>query len=137
MIYFTCFTCRCIQCTNGVYPDQSAVEIQYAAVYTEGILPSIQCTWQGWHIGSRYANPGTWSIYCQFSIPYTAVYCRPRGVYIQCILQLYFPILNLYCTSVWGPRIQFNDYIDEGSKNFETIQSKDFDPVAHIIMAQD
>ncbi len=25
-------------------PDRSEVEIQYAAVYTEGILPSIQCT---------------------------------------------------------------------------------------------
>ncbi len=45
--------------TACLHPDRSAVEIQYAAVYTEGILPSIQCTC---------------SIYCQFSIPYTAAF---------------------------------------------------------------
>ncbi len=30
----------------------------------------------------------------------SSIYCRPRGVYIQCILQLYFHTLYLYCTSV-------------------------------------
>ncbi len=41
---------------------QTEVEIQYAAVYTECILPLIQCTC---------------SIYCQFSLPYTAAFRVP------------------------------------------------------------
>ncbi len=43
------------------YPDRSAVEIQYAAVFTESILPPIQCTC---------------SIYCQFSIQGMSSDCR-------------------------------------------------------------
>ena len=57
-------------------PDRSAVDIQYAAVYTEGILPSIQCTC---------------SIYWQFSITYTAAFRVP------CI----YTAGNLICKSLY------------------------------------
>ncbi len=62
-------------------PDQSAVEIQYAAVYTEGILPSIQCTC---------------SIYCQISISYTAVF----RVNLQYILQTSWSVHSVYTATI-------------------------------------
>ncbi len=71
--------------------DRSAVEIQYAAVYTESILPSIQCTW---------------SIYCQFSTAHTlqhsssipAVYSCTADL-VECTFSVYCNYTSLYCIS--------------------------------------
>ncbi len=88
----------------GFSPDRSAVEIQYAAAYTEGILPSIQYILQlcfpilylqrsGAHVGF---SPDRSAVEIQYATVYT------EGILpsIQYILQRCFPILYLYCTSV-------------------------------------
>ncbi len=55
-------------------PDRSAVEIQYAAVYTEGILPSIQCTCSIYWQFSQSINQTSWSVHSVYTatiLPYT------------------------------------------------------------------
>ncbi len=70
------------------YPDRSAVEIQYATVYTEGILSSIQCTC---------------SIYWQFSIQYMTIlhiYFNIVAVYPQYILQTSWSVHSVYTATI-------------------------------------
>ncbi len=72
------------------YPDQSAVEIQYAAVYTEGILPSIQCT----------CSIYTANLVTKIRITILHIHFNIVAVYLQYILQTSWSVHSVYTATI-------------------------------------